>query len=96
MLRFFAGSKAPQTPEIHYLLGLGYKAVALEKLTHMVELAPESARAHQVLDDAYFAEQQLNEAAAEYQAAVKLEPGKQDLHYLLGSTYFKQSQFSLA
>jgi tetratricopeptide (TPR) repeat protein len=96
MLRFFAGSKAPQTPEIHYLLGLGYKAVALEKLTHMVELAPESARAHQVLGDAYFAEQQFDEAAGEYQAAVKLEPGKQDLHYLLGSTYFKQSQFSLA
>ena len=96
MLRFFAGSKAPRTPEINYLVGLGYKAVALEKLTRMVELAPDSARAHQILGDAYFAEQRFDEAAGEYQSAVKLEPSRQDLHYVLGSAYFKQSQFSLA
>lgn len=96
MLRLFAGAKAPQNPEINYLLGLSYKAVALENLTRMVELAPESARAHQVLGDAYFAEQRFDEAAGEYQAAVKLEPGKADVHYLLGNTYFKQSLFSLA
>jgi tetratricopeptide (TPR) repeat protein len=96
MIRFFKDSRAPQAPEINYLLGLGYKAAALEKLTRMVELAPESARAHQVLGDAYFAEQRFEEAAAEYHAAVKLDPDKPDLHYLLGSTYFKQSLFSLA
>lgn len=96
VLRFFADSKAPHIPEINYLLGLSYKEVALAKLTRMVQLAPESARSHQVLGDAYFAEQRFDDAAGEYEAAVKLEPEKQDLHYLLGSTYFKQSQFSLA
>ncbi|PYT21583.1 MAG: hypothetical protein DMG57_38235 [Acidobacteria bacterium] len=96
MIRLFARAKAPRIPEINYLLGLSYKEVALEKLTRMVQLAPQSARAHQVLGDAYFAEQRLDDAVVEYAAAVKLEPEKQDLHYLLGSTYFKQSQFSLA
>jgi tetratricopeptide (TPR) repeat protein len=96
VIRFFKDSRAPQTPEINYLLGLGYKAAALKELTRMVALAPESARAHQVLGDAYVAEQLFEEAAGEYQAAVKLDPDKPDLHYLLGSTYFKQSLFSLA
>ncbi len=96
MVQFFAQSQAQQTNEINYLLGLSYKAIALEKLTRMVELAPESARAHQVLGDAYFAEQRFDEAAGEYQAAVKLEPSKADLHYLLGNAYFKRSQFSPA
>jgi tetratricopeptide (TPR) repeat protein len=96
MIRLFRGAKAPQIPEINYLLGLSYKEVALEKLVHMVQLAPESARAHQVLGDAYFAEQRFEDAAGDYEAAVKLEPGNPDLHFLLGSTYFKQTQFSLA
>ena len=95
MLSLFTG-KAPYRPEVNYLLGLSYKEVALEKLTHMVQLAPDSARAHQVLGDAYFAEQLFEDAASEYEAAVKLEPGNQDLHFLLGSAHFKQTQFSLA
>jgi tetratricopeptide (TPR) repeat protein len=56
LIQLFAGSRAGQIPEINYLLGLSYKEVALEKLARMVQLAPESARAHQVLGDAYFAD----------------------------------------
>jgi tetratricopeptide (TPR) repeat protein len=96
MIRLFAGTKAMHMPEVNYLLGSSYKEVALEKLTHMVQVAPESARAHQVLGDAYFAEQRFEDAAGEYEAAVKLEPGNPDLHFLLGRTYFMQTQFSLA
>lgn len=96
MIRFFGDSKAPQPPEVNYLLGLSYKVFALEKLIRMVELAPDSARSHQVLGDAYFAEQRFDKAAGEYQAAIKLEPKKPDLHYALGDAYFKQSHFSLA
>jgi tetratricopeptide (TPR) repeat protein len=96
MIRLFPDAKPPKIAEVNYLLGASYKEVALEKLTHMVQLAPESARAHQVLGDAYFAEQRFEDAAGEYDAAVKLEPGNPDLHFLLGSTYFKQTQFSLA
>src|SRR5205823_129314 len=95
MIRLFARAKAPRIPEINYLLGLSYKEVALEKLTRMVQLAPQSARAHQVLGDAYFAEQRLDDAVVEYAAAVKLEPEKQDLHYLLGSTYLSSRNFPL-
>ena len=96
MTRFFGSSHAIQNSETNYLLGLSYKDVAFKKLTHMVQLAPESARAHQVLGDAYFAEQRFGDAAVEYEAAVKLEPQNHELHFQLGNIYFKRSQFSLA
>jgi tetratricopeptide (TPR) repeat protein len=40
--------------------------------------------------------QRFDDAAGEYEAAVKLEPQNQELHFQLGNTFFKRLQFSVA
>ena len=86
MIHFFGGAKAPRTAETNYLLGLSYKEVALEKLNRMVQLAPDSARSHQVLGDAYFAEKRYEDAVGEFATAVKLEAGNQELRITCSAT----------
>lgn len=83
-------------PEITLLLGSAYKESALQMLTKMVQLAPDSVRSHQVLGDAFFAEDRFAEALGEYQAAAKIQPRDPELHFLVGNSYFKQMQFPLA
>jgi tetratricopeptide (TPR) repeat protein len=95
MISFFSGG-VPKISEINYLLGQSYKQLALERFSQMARLAPESARSHQVLGDAYSAEERYYDAIGEYQAAVKLEPGNAELLFELGNSYFKQTQYSLA
>jgi tetratricopeptide (TPR) repeat protein len=86
----------PSDPQINYLLGLSYKELALATLRRMVELDPESVRAHQVLGDTYFAQESYVDAAKEYEFALKIEPKNPELYFLLGNSYYKQMQFALA
>src|SRR5260370_41013147 len=95
MIRLFAAAKAPPMPEVNYLLGSSYKEVALEKLTHMVQLAPESARAHQVLGDAYFAEQRFDDAAGQHEAAVPNPARNPNLQFPLVRAHVQPAQILL-
>ena len=83
-------------PELTYLIASGYRELALEQFQAMVEMDPDSARAHQVLGDAFFAQQRYLDAAREYESAVKLQPNNPELHFLRGNSYYKQMSFPTA
>ncbi len=92
LLDLLAGAKL-NDPEVFYVLGSSYRKLALQTLQKIVELDPESARAHQLLGDALFAQKLFQEAAAEYETAAGIEPGSAALLFSLGNAYFEQLEF---
>lgn len=83
-------------PELTYLIACGYRQLALEQFQTMVALDPDSARAHQVLGEALFAQEMYVDAAQEYELATGLEPNNPELHFLRGNSYYKQMFFPAA
>lgn len=83
-------------PEMFYVLGASYKNLALQTLGKIVEVNPESVRAHQLLGDALFAQDLFQQAARKYETAVKIEPRNPPLLFSLGNAYFNQLDFERA
>jgi tetratricopeptide (TPR) repeat protein len=83
-------------PEMLYFLATSYKKLALRTLERMLELDPQSARAHQLLGDSFYVQQRFKEAAGEYELALRAKPDDSELYFILGDTYFKQRQFDAA
>lgn len=83
-------------PEMFYVLGASYKNLALQTLEKIVEVDPESVRAHQLLGDALLAQDLFQQAAREYETAVKIEPRNPPLLYSLATAYFNQLEFERA
>ena len=83
-------------PEMFYVLGASYKNLALQTLERIVEVDPESVRAHQLLGDALLAQDLFQQAAREYETAVKIEPRNPPLLYSLATAYFNQLDFERA
>ena len=86
----------PNDPESFYLLASSYKKLGLRTMERMVETNPQSSRAHQLLGDSYFAQEMFQEAAREYEAALKIHPSNPELNFTLGNAFFKQMKFDLA
>ncbi len=93
LIHLLEGLKLNDDPEVFYVLGSSYKKLALQTLERIVELDPESVRAHQLLGDALFAQELFQEAAGEYEAAARIEPGNPALLFSLGNSYFEQLEF---
>ncbi len=93
LITLLQGVKLNDDPEAFYVLGSSYKKLALHTLEKIVELDPESVRAHQLLGDALFAQELFQEAAAEYETAAKIEPRNAALLFSLGNAYFEQLEF---
>ena len=66
------------------------KAVAC--LQRALEIAPDSAKAHQLAGKAYLSLGQLSRAQAELEWSVKLEPDNARAHYVLGQLYQKEGE----
>ena len=86
----------PTDPEMLYFLATSYKKLALRTLERMLELDPQSARAHQLLGDSFYVQDRFKEAGSEYEIALRAKPDDSELYFLLGDTYFRQSQFEAA
>lgn len=84
------------TPEALYWLAQAYRQLAVRNLQTVAALDPESPRSRQMLGDAYLAEGRYQEAATEYDGALKREPGNAEVWYSLGAAYFRQMQYPLA
>lgn len=84
---------APKGPDELYLLATSYRRAALVQFERMVQLDPDSARAHQVLGDSYLARQRLDEALEEYERAVELAPTNSELRYQLGSVLHRKMEY---
>ncbi len=76
-------------PEEIYLQGTAYHRLGREMLERLAAADPDSARAHQLLGDSFYARELYTDAAAEYQEAVKTRPDDPELLYALGSTWLK-------
>ena len=84
---------APQGPEELYLLASSYRQAALIQFERMVQLDPDSPRAHQVLGDSYLARQRLDQALEEYERAVELAPTNSELRYQVGSVLHRKMEY---
>ena len=69
---------------------------ALEALNRAVQLEPNSARTHLLMAESLSDSRKLAEAAAEYRAALNLNPHLDAAYLGLASTYWKQRQFDQA
>ena len=85
--------RSPQAPEEIYLLATSLKEVALSHFEQLVQLDPESPRAHQVLGDSYVAQHRLDDALAEYVRASELAPGDAGLRFRIASLLHQMMEF---
>jgi tetratricopeptide (TPR) repeat protein len=80
----------------YYLLCKSYEGLALQTLTELGRIAPESYRTNQLMGEAYFARQNLQEAIHEFKTAITRKPEDAELHYQLGRAYYSSTEFSAA
>jgi tetratricopeptide (TPR) repeat protein len=74
----------PRDPDALYYVGVTAGALAEMEFDRLVKLAPDSARAHQLLGESYEAQGRAAEAEAEYRAALQADPDSVDALLALG------------
>jgi len=75
-----------------YWLARTYETLSQACLQHMLALAPDSWRAHQMRGEYFQSQFAYKEAVEEFQAAVRLHPGSAELHERLGNAYLLNKQ----
>ncbi len=75
-----------------YWLVLSYQQLALVCLSHMVELAPDSWRVHQIQGEYAQSRLDYKRAVAEFATALKTHPDSADLHEQLGNALLFEKQ----
>jgi tetratricopeptide (TPR) repeat protein len=94
-----AGEVDPESPRIHALLGDAYQRrkmfrEAQDEYSKMLALAPESIAALAGLADAYFADGQLELAAATAQKALGRDPADGEVNLLMGEILVAQHKYA--
>jgi tetratricopeptide (TPR) repeat protein len=77
----------PRDPWAMYWLSRAHSELAGDCFVKLALLNPSSSRVHQMLAERYLGWGQFTQAVAEYQTAIRLEPGLPDLYLGLGDTY---------
>jgi tetratricopeptide (TPR) repeat protein len=62
----------------------------------VLQEAPNSARAHQIMADSYFARQQLDNAISEYRLVLQADPTLPNIHSQIGRCLMVRGQFDAA
>lgn len=75
---------APQDPDALYYVGVTAGVLAEQEFERLLTLAPESARAHQLLGESYLAQGRTEEAKNEYEAALEANPDSVEVLIALG------------
>lgn len=86
----------PADPWAYYWLAKSYSALAGSCFDKLAEAGPDSARVHEILARYHSERQQLAAARAEYEVALRLDPGLPDLHLGLGTVYWQSGDWSQA
>src|SRR5262245_64952838 len=91
----------PLCPDALFLLGVlaleaGQAAEGIGYFHHAVTLQPQNASYQNALGEAYRAWGGLTEAAAAFQAALRLDPRLAAAHLALGLTLFDQGEVAAA
>ena len=79
---------APRNEDVLYYMGVVSARLAEQQLLHLAEMAPESARVHQLQAEALEAQERRSAAEEEYEAALKVNPDLLDA--LLGLAKLKR------
>lgn len=59
---------------------------------HVVQIAPDSYRAHQIMADAFAVEQQSDKAIEEYRTVLKLKPDLPGIHEAIGNSLYRSGK----
>ena len=59
---------------------------------HVLSIAPDSYRAHQIMADAFVLEQQEDKAIAEYRIVLNLKPDLPGIHEAIGSSLLRSGK----
>jgi tetratricopeptide (TPR) repeat protein len=87
---------SPRNVDVLYHLGLVSNVMAQRQFRQLFKMAPESARAHQLLGDTYYAQKNVAHALEEYEAAVKANPELVEVWLAMGDLAKSQLQFDKA
>ena len=95
LVQLFRGQDTAE-PEMTYLVGSSLARLGFDALERMVQLDPDSARAHQLLGEASFAQERYIEASSAFEEAAERAPRSPEIRFLLGNSYYKQMLFPAA
>lgn len=100
------GGKAPETDNIQsaktneedalYLRAHNAEQKSREAFEHVMQIAPDSYRAHQIQADAFDAAQQPDKAIQEYRAVLRLKPDLPGIHEAIGRNLVRNGNLSEA
>jgi len=84
----------PDDPEIQYEAGTLLRELGAKRAARLEELAPDSAEVHELIGRSLETRGKLEEALAEYRAALSKDPQRVGVHALVGNVLWKQRDFS--
>jgi tetratricopeptide (TPR) repeat protein len=88
-----AAKIAPENPEILYYQGRAHTRIATNAYKALYQINPDSALVHRALAESLSESGQPAKAIAEFQAALRRQPGNADLYEELGDEDQKVSKF---
>ena len=77
-------AKEPNNPDLLFYLGKACGFLSKSSFGRLVDVAPNSARAHQLMGESYNAQQKFDLAEREYRKALELQPDLHGVHLELG------------
>jgi len=86
----------PADPDVLYYLEWLSRLMSQMEFRHLFQVAPDSARAHQIKGEAYESQSMLDLAEGEYVAALKTDPQRLDVLDALGDLKRRQFRFDEA
>lgn len=80
-------TKFPRDPDVLYKVGQAYLQLAAHAFAKIPEVAPDSARLHQILADSSARQGHYREAIEQYRLALEKRPDLAGVHYQIGALY---------
>ncbi len=77
-------AKQPNNPDLLFYLGKASGFLSKSSFGRLVDVAPNSARAHQLMGESHNAQQKFDLAEREYRKALELQPDLRGVHMELG------------
>jgi len=83
---------SPSPEDAHYRAATEFRERAQRAFERISALGANSHRAHQVLAESFESQERVDEALAEYRAALKLKPDLAGIHLAIGNLLMSQGQ----
>jgi len=86
----------PNDADLLYYLGRAAGLLSKQSIDTLLEVQPNSARAHQAMGESYFVVRQMPQAEKEFSDALRLRPEAPGLHLALGLVYVGAAEWAKA